>query len=79
LRLPQRVRLIISYSLEKHSVFGYDPSLIEPSKMNDANWIAKRPRNYSLNVQKVKKLLKNKPVSVDEALNYLKKELEETS
>ncbi len=56
-------------------VFGLDDSLITPSRMNEINWIAKRPRDSSLNTSKAAKYLNKKPRDLKEALKVLKKEM----
>ncbi len=56
-------------------VFGLDDSLITPSKMDEINWIAKRPRDSSLDTSKAAKYLNEKPCDLKEALKTLKKEM----
>ena len=56
-------------------VFGLDESLIIPISVADLSWVAKRPRDSSLDVSKAMKTLKNKPWSVDVSLATLKREL----
>ncbi|MFX0149869.1 MAG: dTDP-4-dehydrorhamnose reductase [Candidatus Hodarchaeota archaeon] len=56
--------------------FQYDKSLISPVKTDEMKWLAKRPRNTSLNVEKAVKILRVKPLKIHQALNKLKKEIE---
>jgi len=41
--------------------FGLDRSLITPSKMDEINWIAARPKDSSLDTSKAESMLKEKP------------------
>jgi len=58
-------------------VFGLDETLITPSKMGEINWIAKRPRDSSLDTSKAASLLDEKPYTLEKALKVLKRELED--
>jgi dTDP-4-dehydrorhamnose reductase len=64
------------FALKVAEVFGFDESLIKPVKSSELGWKAKRPRDTSLNSEKVKKLLGIKLKSVDECLNEIKSSLE---
>jgi len=55
--------------------FRIDNSPISPSKSNEMEWIAKRPKNTSLNVEKALKKLKNKPLKIEDALDNLRNEI----
>ena len=55
--------------------FQLDETLIIPVKSNEMNWLAKRPKNTSLNVDKAYKKLKHNPINIQEALNILKEEI----
>ena len=55
--------------------FQLDRALIFPSTSNEMKWLAKRPKNTSLNVEKASKKLDNKPLKIREALNMLKEEM----
>ncbi len=56
--------------------FKLDSSLIKPIKMSELKaWIAKRPRDSSLDTAKVQKQLKTKPLSINEGIRKLKKEM----
>jgi len=69
-------RLDLAFELAE--VFNLNKSLVHPAKMGDMNWVAKRPRDSSLDVSKAIKALKNKPLMLREALTKLKFELEGT-
>jgi dTDP-4-dehydrorhamnose reductase len=57
--------------------FNLNQSLIKPIKMSQLTaWIAKRPRDSSLNTDKIQKQLKTKPLNITEGLNRMKKEAE---
>ncbi|MFX0132118.1 MAG: dTDP-4-dehydrorhamnose reductase [Candidatus Hodarchaeota archaeon] len=59
--------------------FLCDKTLITPVKSGEMKWLAKRPRNTSLNVEKATKTLRHKPLEIQQALNKLKKEIETSS
>ncbi|AIJ04933.1 dTDP-4-dehydrorhamnose reductase [Methanocaldococcus bathoardescens] len=61
------------FALKVAEIFGFDESLIKPVKSSELGWKAKRPRDTSLNSEKVKKLLGIKLKSVEEALKEIKK------
>jgi len=69
-------RLDLAFELAE--VFNLDRSLIRSAKMDDMNWVAKRPRDSSLDVSKAVRTLRNKPLRLREALIRLKFELEGT-
>ncbi|MCK4734078.1 MAG: hypothetical protein KAT65_16620 [Methanophagales archaeon] len=52
-----------------------DKELIKPSRMEAMNWLAKRPEDSSLDTSKASRYLKEKPYSLDTALEILKSEL----
>ncbi len=56
--------------------FELDTNLITPSSSKEFPWIAKRPRNSSLNVEKAQQALKNKPLEIEKALKIMKKEVQ---
>jgi len=60
------------FAKEIAKTFGLDENLIKPAKMSDMNWIAKRPRDSSLDVSKAMKSLKEKPYDLKKALKVLK-------
>ena len=51
-------------------IFGFDKSLINPITSDKLNWIAKRPKDSSLDVSKISNI--KKPYVVNEALKKLK-------
>jgi dTDP-4-dehydrorhamnose reductase len=55
--------------------FQLDEDLITPARSSEMKWLAKRPRDSSLNVEKASKMLDNKPLKIREALNTLKEEM----
>ena len=48
--------------------FSLKPNLIKPALMNEMKWIAKRPRDSSLNPERAMKALVNKPLKVSEGI-----------
>jgi len=54
-------------------VFDLDESLVNPVKMTDMNWIAKRPRDSSLDISKISEI--KKPYKVREAVRLLLKDM----
>ena len=57
--------------------FNLNPDLIRPIKMEELKaWIAKRPRDSSLDTGKVRKKLTAKPLNIAEGLRKLKVEIE---
>ena len=59
--------------------FGLDASLVEPVTMDEMKWVAKRPRDSSLDVSKAASLLSKKPILLPDALLKLKHALAEGS
>jgi dTDP-4-dehydrorhamnose reductase len=57
-------------------IFNMDKNLIIPSRIEDMSWIAKRPKDSSLNVSKAFSILKTKPLELSKALSKLKAELD---
>lgn len=56
--------------------FNLDSKLIKPIKMSELKaWIAKRPKDSSLNTAKIQKELRTKPLSINEGLSKLREEL----
>jgi dTDP-4-dehydrorhamnose reductase len=56
--------------------FSLDSNLIKPIKMSELKaWIAKRPKDSSLNTAKIQNQLRTKPLSINEGLNKLRQEL----
>ena len=57
--------------------FNLDQNLIKPIKMNQLTaWVAKRPRDSSLNTDKIRSQLEAKPLNITEGLDRMKKEAE---
>ncbi len=63
------------FAKEIARVFGLDENLITPSKMDEINWAAKRPKDSSLDVSKAVKYLDEKPYEFKKALKELKREI----
>jgi len=57
------------------NAFKLDSTLIQQVSMKDMNWKAQRPRNSSLSVEKANSVLNIKPMSFDEGLSQLFKNL----
>jgi len=55
--------------------FNLDKNLLCPTSSKEMQWLAKRPKDSSLNVDKAKQTLKNKPLQISEALSKLKMEM----
>jgi dTDP-4-dehydrorhamnose reductase len=56
--------------------FNLNAELVKPVKMSQLTaWIAKRPRDSSLNTSKIQKQLKTKPLDIIEGLNKMKEEM----
>lgn len=55
--------------------FSLDTTLIVPTALEDFSWIARRPRDSSLNTSKAEETLENKPLAIEQALQELKTEL----
>jgi len=55
--------------------FKLEKELIQPTTSDKINWIAKRPKNASLNVAKAQRNLEKKPLSIHDAIRILKEEL----
>jgi dTDP-4-dehydrorhamnose reductase len=57
--------------------FHLNQNLIKPIKMGQLTaWIAKRPKDSSLNTDKIQKQLKTKPLNITQGLKIMKKEAE---
>ena len=54
---------------------GLEKSLLKPTTMNDMSWIAKRPRDSSLDVSKATQILQEKPLTVEEGLDRFMSEM----
>ena len=60
------------FALKVAQVFGFDRNLINPIRSSELGWKAKRPRDTSLNSDKIEKLLNIKLKSLEESLTELK-------
>ena len=58
--------------------FGLDASLVEPVPMSEMQWLARRPRDSSLDVSKAASTLTRKPLVLDEAVLKLKQAMSGT-
>jgi len=55
--------------------FNLDKNCLLPTSSKEMQWLAQRPKDSSLNVDKAKQTLKNKPLQISEALSKLKMEM----
>ena len=53
-------------------IFNLDNTLLSPSNSSSTSWLAKRPKDSSLNVEKSLKELNTKPLHIDEAIKEMK-------
>lgn len=62
------------YTMATHLAvcFGLDKGLLSPVRSTSMNWMAKRPMDSSLNVQKAVRTLAAKPLHLDEALRTMR-------
>jgi dTDP-4-dehydrorhamnose reductase len=63
------------FAVELCKALGFDASLLKPARMEDMGWVARRPRDSSLDVSKAAGTLKAKPLRLTEALRILKEEV----
>jgi len=56
--------------------FNADSSLIVPTLAKDFLWVAPRPRDSSLDTSKAQRILKNKPLTIEYALQEMRQELD---
>lgn len=63
------------YACQLARAFDLDSGLILPSKMCDLDWVAKRPKDSSLDTSKASEMLKNRPLSLNDSLQRLKEEI----
>ena len=59
-------------------VFELDQKLIKPIPSKDLEQEAKRPRDSSLNVEKIKKEVETKPFNIEQGLGEMKKQYKST-
>ena len=60
-------------------IFSLDTNLISPASSKEIPWTAKRPRDSSLNVDRACQTLRNTPLKILEALEKMKKEMEQAN
>lgn len=61
------------FALEIAKTFGLDSELVKPIKMAELKaWVARRPRDSSLRVDKIQRELKTRPLSISEGLRLMK-------
>jgi dTDP-4-dehydrorhamnose reductase len=65
------------YEFAQHlaEAFNLDPKYITPVQSKQIKWVAGRPRDSSLSVEKAEHELANKPLGIHEALKEMKKEI----
>lgn len=61
-----------NFALQIAQAFGLDQSLVQAVKRDSINWVANRPQDSSLNVEKASRLLDRKPLKLDQALAHFK-------
>lgn len=59
------------FAVQTANLFGFNAALVHPALMEDMTWIAKRPRNSSLDVSKIAEF--KKPYRLKKSLELLKK------
>lgn len=65
------------FAVQIAKTFNLDANLIKPIKMSQlASWVAKRPKDSSLNTDKIQKQLKTKPLNITQGLKRMKEEAE---
>ena len=67
------------FAIQIAGTFRLNLNLVKPIKMSQLTaWVAKRPRNSSLNMDKIQKHLKTKPLNITDGLNKMKQKEKET-
>jgi len=67
------------FAIQIAGTFRLNPNLVKPIKMSQLTaWVAKRPRNSSLNMDKIQKHLKTKPLNITDGLNKMRQKEKET-
>jgi dTDP-4-dehydrorhamnose reductase len=64
------------FAIKLAETFNLNESLIRKSSISDMDWVAKRPKDSSLDVSKIYNVLKTKPMNLSEALILMKEEME---
>jgi len=67
----------LQFAVKLAETFNLNKNLIKEAKTSEMNWIAKRPVDSSLDVSKAQRILKAKPLKLDEALNLLRQEIKD--
>lgn len=62
------------YALNLAEIFKLRKDLVKPTKMNEIQWKAQRPKDSSLNINKAATLLDQKPLELFEALETMQNE-----
>ena len=62
----------LQFGLVLAKVFGLDKDLIEPIRLSDKNLIAKRPKDPSLSIEKIKNEVKTKLLNIKKGLETFK-------
>ncbi|MEM2890546.1 MAG: dTDP-4-dehydrorhamnose reductase [Candidatus Hadarchaeum sp.] len=65
------------FAVELAKVFELNHKLIHPVSIDEMAWLAKRPRDSSLDISKCSSLLKSKALGVREALKAMKAQLQQ--
>jgi dTDP-4-dehydrorhamnose reductase len=65
------------FAKEIAKTFDLDADLISPCSSADFSWVAKRPRDSSLNTSKAQQTLKKQPLHTEQALTIMKQELKQ--
>jgi dTDP-4-dehydrorhamnose reductase len=63
------------FSKQIAEAFDLDSNLLSPAASAELSWVAKRPRDSSLDTTKAQQTLKNKPLQINQALARMKQEL----
>ncbi|MBS7631986.1 sugar nucleotide-binding protein [Candidatus Bathyarchaeota archaeon] len=60
------------FAVKLSQTFNLNKNLIKPAKIDEMRWVAKRPKDSSLNVSKAQGLLNTSPRGLNQALNTIK-------
>ncbi len=63
------------YALQLARAFDLESDRLQPSRMDDLKWIARRPKDSSLDTSKASRTLVERPLAIHEALQALKDEI----
>lgn len=61
------------FALKIADIFGFEKNLIKAIKTSELNWVAERPKDSSLNIKKISKIVR--PLTIQEGLKAIKGEL----